>query len=157
MEGEAGENGKPSELCRGHLVQCQTTSWPQLIKLARVCCSYANFGFVEKETIGEMGAAPWDTSTTALLEPIQTMQDVLGWLIPPWTPTWLPSCSNLQAGITSPCTPRGRQKALGKSEGQEKGMAKKRGCKGWKHGFWELWDMGCRDAIYLHFCREKGA
>lgn len=40
-------------------------------------------------------------------------------------PAWLPSCSNLQAGIISPCTPRSKLEALGKTEGQEKGMAKK--------------------------------
>lgn len=157
MEGKAEENRKRSKLYCGYMVQGQISSWLQLIKLPHVCCSYADFGFVEKERIGEMGAAPCDTSSTALLEPIWTVQEVLGWLIPPTAPTWLPSCSNLQAGIISPGTPRSRQEAPGKSKGQEKGMAKKRAYKGCKHGFWELWDTGCRDEIYLHFCREKDA
>lgn len=60
------------------------------------------------------------------------------------------------SSIISPRTPSSRQKALGKSS-QEKRMAKKRGCKRWRHGFWDLWATGCRDTIYLHFCREKDA
>lgn len=54
MEGEAGENGKRSELYSGYLVQGQISSWLQLIKLARICCSYTDFRSVEKERMGEM-------------------------------------------------------------------------------------------------------
>lgn len=41
----------------------------------------------------------------------------------PCIPAWILSCSSLQAGTTSPHTPRSRQEAVGKSKGQEKGMA----------------------------------
>lgn len=75
----------------------------------------------------------------------------------PTDPTQLPGSSHLQdwAHSISLCTPRSRQEAPGDSEGQEKGMAKKKGCKEWKHGLWDLRATQHRDAVYLYFYRER--
>lgn len=133
MEEEAGENWEWSELCLGYLVQGHISSCPQLIMLPCICCSCTDFGFVEKRT-GKMGAALCYTSTTALLEHARCPRVT----DPLMDSACLTSCSNLQASIISPRTLGNRQEALDKSEGQEKGMAKRRACKGWKHGFWAM-------------------